>query len=85
VVELNHHKKSTKQKREVTPHDVFYHRYLQYETVNRKFSEQISAPLAKPEREISTDMVYGLPASGNCLMSKVAHELNEDTNLRRWA
>ena len=50
-----------------------------------KFSEKISAPLAKPEREISTNMVYGLLASGSCLLSKVAHELNEDTNLRRWA
>ena len=44
-----------------------------------KFSEKISAPLAKPERKFFTDMVYGLLASGSCLLSRVAHELHEDT------
>ena len=44
-----------------------------------KFSEKISAPLAKPERKFFTDMVYGLLASGSCLLSKIAHELHEDT------
>ena len=44
-----------------------------------KFSEKISAPLAKPERKFFTDMVYCLLASGSCLLSKIAHELHEDT------
>lgn len=44
-----------------------------------RFSEKISTPLKKPERKFFADMIYGLVASGSCLLSKIAHELHEDT------
>ena len=44
-----------------------------------RFSEKISAPLARPERKFLADMLYGILASGSCLLSEVAHSLREDT------
>lgn len=43
-----------------------------------RFSEKISAPLARPERKFFADMIYGMLASRSCLLSEVAHALQED-------
>ena len=44
-----------------------------------RFSETISAPLARPERKFTADMLYGILGSSSCLLSKVAHTLQENT------
>ena len=42
-----------------------------------RFSEKISAPLARPERKFMADMLYGMLASSSCLLSEIAHTLQE--------
>ena len=44
-----------------------------------RFSEKISATLARPERKFLTDMLYGVLASRSCLLSEIAHTLQEST------
>ena len=44
-----------------------------------RFSEKISAPLARPERKFLADMLYGILASKSCLLSGIAHTLQEST------
>ena len=42
-----------------------------------RFSEKISTPLTRPERKFLADMVYGMLASRSCLLSEIAHSLQE--------
>ena len=44
-----------------------------------RFSEKISAPLARPERKFMADMLYGMLSSRSCLLSEIAHSLQEST------
>ena len=44
-----------------------------------RFSEKISATLARPERKFQADMLYGILASRSCLLSEIAHTLQEST------
>ena len=44
-----------------------------------RYSEKISAPLARPERKFLADMLYGILASKSCLLSGIAHALQEST------
>ena len=44
-----------------------------------RFSEKISASLVRPERKFLADMLYGMLASRSCLLSEIAHALQEDT------
>ena len=44
-----------------------------------RFSEKISTPLARPERKFLADMLYGILASRSCLLSEIAHSLQENT------
>ena len=41
------------------------------------YSGKISAPLRKPERKFFADMLYGILASGSCLLSEITQELHE--------
>lgn len=44
-----------------------------------RFSEKISTPLARPERKFLADMLYGMLATRSCLLSEIAHSLQENT------
>lgn len=43
------------------------------------YSGKISAPLRKPDRKFFADMLYGILASGSCLLSEITQELHEST------
>lgn len=43
------------------------------------YSGKISAPLRKPERKFFADMLYGILASGSCLLSEITQELHENS------
>ncbi len=43
------------------------------------FSRKISAGQDRPTQKFTADMCYGILASGSCVLSKIAHELQEDT------
>ena len=42
------------------------------------YSENISSRLSRPERKYFADMLFGMLASGSCLLSEIAHVLRED-------
>ena len=44
-----------------------------------RYSEKISTPLARPERKFLADMLYGMLATRSCLLSEIAHSLQENT------
>ncbi len=39
----------------------------------------ISAGQDQPTQKFTADMCYGILASGSCVLSQIAHELQEDT------
>ncbi len=43
------------------------------------FSRKISAGQDRPTQKFTADMCYGILASGSCVLSKIAHELQEET------
>lgn len=43
------------------------------------YSGKISAPLRKPDKKFFADMLYGILASGSCLLSEITQELHEST------
>ena len=43
------------------------------------YSGKISAPLRRPDRKFFADMLYGILASGSCLLSEITQELHEST------
>ena len=43
------------------------------------YSGKISDPLRKPERKFFADMLFGILASGSCLLSEITQELHEST------
>ena len=43
------------------------------------FSNRISKPLTKPERQFTADITYGLLASGSCLLTDIVDQLHEDS------
>ncbi len=43
------------------------------------FSRKISAGQDRPTQKFTADMCYGILASGSCVLSQIAHELQEDT------
>ena len=43
------------------------------------YSGKISAPLRKPDRKFFAEMLYGILASGSCLLSEITQELHEST------
>ncbi len=43
------------------------------------FSNKISRRLSRPERKFTADMVYGILASGSCLLTDIADQLHEDS------
>jgi hypothetical protein len=43
------------------------------------FSNKISCKLSKPERKFTADMIYGMIASGSCLLTDVADQLHENS------
>ena len=43
------------------------------------YSGRISDPLRKPERKFFADMLFGILASGSCLLSEITQELHEST------
>ena len=59
---------------------------MQYSTTNIyqmkreiiRFSGKISASLPRPEQKFFADMQYGILASKSCVLSEVAHALQED-------
>ena len=44
-----------------------------------KFAEKISAGMKRPFRKFAADMCYGVMASKSCVISDIAHELQEET------
>ena len=42
------------------------------------YAEKISSRLSRPERKFFADMLFGMLASGSCLLSEIAHALRED-------
>ena len=51
------------------------------------FTNKISKRLPKPERKFTADITYGMPASGSCLLTDVAHQLHENSkkiNIVDW-
>ena len=42
------------------------------------YSENISSRLSRPERKYFADMLFGMLASGSCLLSEIAHVLREE-------
>lgn len=42
------------------------------------FSNKISKPLTKPDRKFSADMMYGMLASGSCLLTDITDRLHEN-------
>lgn len=43
------------------------------------FSRKISTGQDRPTQKFTADMCYGILASGSCVLSQIAHELQEDT------
>ena len=43
------------------------------------FSHKISHDLSRPEQKFSADIIYGMLASGSCLLTDVADQLYEDS------
>ena len=43
------------------------------------FTNKISRKLSKPDRKFSADMIYGMLASGSCLLTDVVDQLHEDS------
>ncbi len=43
------------------------------------FSNKISECLTKPEQKFTADIIYGILASGSCLLTDVADQLHEDS------
>ena len=43
------------------------------------FVEKISANIYRPQKKFMADIIYGMLASGSCLLTKVAQELCEDS------
>ena len=43
------------------------------------FTNKISKKLSKPDRKFSADMIYGMLASGSCLLTDVVDQLHEDS------
>lgn len=43
------------------------------------FSNKISCKLSKPDQKFTADMVYGMLASGSCLLTNVVDQLHEDS------
>ena len=43
------------------------------------YSGKISTALRKPERRFFADMLYGILASGSCLLTRISQELHEST------
>ena len=43
------------------------------------FSNKISKKLSKPDKKFTADMVYGILASGSCLLTDIADRLHEKT------
>ena len=43
------------------------------------YSGKISTALRKPERKFFADMLYGILASGSCLLTRITQELHEST------
>ena len=43
------------------------------------FSNKISKRLSKPDKKFSTDMTYGMLASGSCLLTDIVDQLHEDS------
>ena len=43
------------------------------------FSNKISGMLSKPDRKFTADMVYGMLASGSCLLTDIVDQLHEDS------
>lgn len=43
------------------------------------FTNKISKRLSKPDRKFTADITYGMQASGNCLLTDVAHQLHENS------
>lgn len=51
-------------------------------TLKRKilnFTNKISKQLSKPERKFTADIIYGMLASGSCLLTDVVDQLHEDS------
>lgn len=51
-------------------------------TIKRKiltFSNKISAPLSKPDRKFSAEMIYGMLAAESCLLTDVVDQLHESS------
>ena len=42
------------------------------------FSKKISKNMSKPERKFIQDTLYGIAASGSCLISEMARSLQEE-------
>ena len=42
------------------------------------YAEKISSRLSRPERKFFADMLFGMLASGSCMLSEIAHALRED-------
>ena len=43
------------------------------------FSNKISRKLSKPDKKFTSDMTYGMLASGSCLLTDIADQLHEDS------
>src|SRR5574344_901224 len=43
------------------------------------FSNKISRKLSKPDKKFTSDMTYGMLASGSCLLTDVVDQLHEDS------
>lgn len=79
MVLFNHHKKQTQTKRSEPFYDSFYHRYLQNETGNSQFRKKFFRWIICTGCEVFADMTYGILASQSCLLTKIAHALQEKT------
>ncbi len=44
------------------------------------YSNKISKHLSTAERKFTADMTYGMPASGNCLLTDIADQLYKNSN-----
>jgi len=48
-----------------------------------KFSDKFSIGLRKPEQKFVADMIYGIVASGDCLLTEIGRALKEDIALKK--
>ena len=48
-----------------------------------RFSEEVSSALSRPKFKFISQMIYGILASGSCLLSEIGRKLDEKTSLKK--